>query len=108
MFTEQKHCCSPHSSLSITGILIVSFILVESNGTFPFKNNVIKTLEADAILYSEYEAQARKENEMPPKIPYPKCSIHNDCIQIAHLYTKMFVMINRCLEVCGLNRQKVN
>lgn len=64
-------------------------------------------MEADAILHTEFEARARKEYEMPPNIPYPNV-INMELVQIAHLYTKNFVMINRCLDVCGLNRQTVN
>lgn len=43
---------------------------------------------------------------MPTSIPYPNL-IQKEYILIAHLYTKIFVLINRCLEVCGLNLQMV-
>lgn len=56
--------------------------------------------EADAILVAENYTRIVYKNRIP-LIDFPK-KINTHAIRIAHLYTKMYVFIRNCVEICGL------
>lgn len=65
--------------------------------------------EANGFLLSEYQMTNDQIslNEMRKRIDYPlKLNVHY--IRIAHLYTKIYILMNRCLEVCGLHKLTVS
>lgn len=52
--------------------------------------------EANSIILTEYRVMVERERETI----YPKVS-NAQFIRIAHLYTKLYVLINHCFDICG-------
>lgn len=54
--------------------------------------------EANSIILTEYRVMIEREmNSIYPKVP------NAQFIRIAHLYTKLYVLINHCFDICGLH-----
>lgn len=61
-------------------------------------------MEADAIMFTEH--QMRSGDEAQSVVHYPEV-INIASIRVSHLYAKMYVMVSRCMEICGLYRYTV-
>lgn len=59
--------------------------------------------EANVLLLSEYQTTVtRKKMVIYPKVP------NVEYIRLAHLYSKMYIWMNFCLDVCGLHSETVS
>lgn len=68
-----------------------------------FQREVLTKNEASAILFTEQKIRT----QAPNKIEYP-LELNVKFIRIAHLYVKMYVLISRCLDICGLHEMTVS
>lgn len=65
-----------------------------------FQNNEINSLQADALLATEYAMIDAPEK---PTIAQPQ-TINGNTVRIAQIYNKTLYLIADCLNTCGLKR----
>lgn len=100
--------------VTIKYLLTVSFVLYIHY--YSFLNNMwlfltthqqgeITAVEADAFLITENFV---RERNYASRDLEDSTVLNTHFIRLANLYTKMFCLINHCLEVCGLHPYTVN